>query len=244
MDHLFISMLKRQIRLNTQVSGIGWATTEYPWHTALWVECAELMETTDWKWWKDTKFKEEKFKAELMDIWHFGMSMLAIEFGISNTQDERALKLLASYLSRQYETITQGVVDGARIKDNIERIAETAFYRRFDSDSFMLVMHHAGINFGDFYIRYLAKATLNEFRINNGYQTGQYRWNTDQDNQNLNEIISLFELTTGYKVLGLGVSECWVEAFILGHLTLRYQEPSCTCVEKGGHPDYCPVHAT
>ena len=43
---------------------------------AIWQECAELFDSTNWKWWR-TKvdlFDEQNVKVELIDILHFWMS--------------------------------------------------------------------------------------------------------------------------------------------------------------------------
>ena len=67
-------MLELQDAMNTKVNS-NWKQQGYEWYRAIWVECAELMDHYGWKWWKKQSPDTEQVALELIDIWHFGLSI-------------------------------------------------------------------------------------------------------------------------------------------------------------------------
>ena len=67
-------MLELQDAMNTKVNA-NWQQQGYEWYRAIWVECAELMDHYGWKWWKKQSPDTEQVALELIDIWHFGLSI-------------------------------------------------------------------------------------------------------------------------------------------------------------------------
>ena len=78
MEQQIIAMLELQDGMNTKVHP-DWRNQGYAWHRAIWVECAELMEHHGWKWWKKQSPDRDQVILELVDIWHFGLSILLLE---------------------------------------------------------------------------------------------------------------------------------------------------------------------
>ena len=68
-------MLDLQNSMNTKVNA-NWQAQGYEWYRAIWVECAELLDHYGWKWWKKQSPDTEQVALELIDIWHFGLSIL------------------------------------------------------------------------------------------------------------------------------------------------------------------------
>jgi len=68
-------MLELQDSMNTKVNA-DWQTQGFEWYRAIWVECAELLDHYGWKWWKKQSPDTEQVALELIDIWHFGLSIL------------------------------------------------------------------------------------------------------------------------------------------------------------------------
>src|SRR5690606_27137826 len=68
-------MQKLQDGVNSKVTP-NWREQGYEWYRAIWVECAELMDHYGWKWWKKQTPDTEQVALELIDIWHFGLSIL------------------------------------------------------------------------------------------------------------------------------------------------------------------------
>ncbi len=68
-------MLQMQDDMNSRVDP-DWLDRGREWYRAVWIECAELMDHYGgWKWWKSTSCDREQAMLEIVDIWHFGLSM-------------------------------------------------------------------------------------------------------------------------------------------------------------------------
>ena len=71
-------MLDLQEAMNSRVHQ-DWREQGFEWYRAIWIECAELMDHYGWKWWKKQSPDSEQVKLELIDIWHFGLSILLVD---------------------------------------------------------------------------------------------------------------------------------------------------------------------
>jgi dimeric dUTPase (all-alpha-NTP-PPase superfamily) len=67
-------MLELQNAMNTRVHN-EWRDQGFEWYRAIWIESAELMDHYGWKWWKHQKPDVEQVKLELIEIWHFGLTL-------------------------------------------------------------------------------------------------------------------------------------------------------------------------
>jgi len=70
-----VAMLELQDAMNTKVHE-QWRIQGFEWYRAIWIECAELMDHYGWKWWKKQTPDKEQVTLELIDIWHFGLSLM------------------------------------------------------------------------------------------------------------------------------------------------------------------------
>ena len=68
-------MLDLQNKINEKVHP-HWREQNFEWYRAIWVECAELLDHYGWKWWKKQSPNQAQIELELVDIWHFGLSIL------------------------------------------------------------------------------------------------------------------------------------------------------------------------
>ena len=69
------AMLVLQDEINCRVDA-DWLARDRAWYRAVWIECAELMEHYGgWKWWKASRPDRAQAVLEVVDIWHFGLSM-------------------------------------------------------------------------------------------------------------------------------------------------------------------------
>ena len=75
-----------QDEMNQKVNH-DWRDKKREWYRAIWIECAELMDHHGWKWWKKQANDIEQVQLEIIDIWHFGLSMLLES---SNNQNKLA----------------------------------------------------------------------------------------------------------------------------------------------------------
>src|SRR5574344_1782999 len=70
----FKEMLRLQDEFNKKVNE-DWRAQSFDWVNALLLETAEQIDSLDWKWWKAGKDDFENFKVEVIDNWHFLMSL-------------------------------------------------------------------------------------------------------------------------------------------------------------------------
>lgn len=172
-------MLDLQNKINEKVHP-NWREQNFEWYRAIWVECAELLDHYGWKWWKKQSPNQAQIELELVDIWHFGLSML-----LSNYDIEKSTSL-----------ISEGMIDqrgSGKFRENLEDFtSNTLQTRSFDLKRFNQVMNDVGLTFEKLYVGYISKNVLNSFRQDKGYQAGTYikDWGGIEDNEYLIRLAS------------------------------------------------------
>jgi len=167
-------MLDLQNKINEKVHP-HWREQNFEWYRAIWVECAELLDHYGWKWWKKQSPNQAQIELELVDIWHFGLSIL-----LSNYDIEKSTSL-----------ISEGMIDqrgSGKFRENLEDFtSNTLQTRSFDLKRFNQVMNDVGLTFEKLYVGYISKNVLNSFRQDKGYQAGTYikDWGGIEDNEYL-----------------------------------------------------------
>ena len=167
-------MLDLQNKINEKVHP-HWREQNFEWYRAIWVECAELLDHYGWKWWKKQSPNQAQIELELVDIWHFGLSIL-----LSNYDIEKSISL-----------ISEGMIDqrgSGKFRENLEDFtSNTLQTRSFDLKRFNQVMNDVGLTFEKLYVGYISKNVLNSFRQDKGYQAGTYikDWGGIEDNEYL-----------------------------------------------------------
>ena len=171
-------MMDMQIEHNLVVHP-QWDQQSYAFHRAIWIECSELIEHYGWKWWKKQERSISQVQLEIVDIWHFGLSML-IRDGVSAATITK--QLLASDPREA----------GTDFIGSVEVLALTALQEDFKVVEFAGVLKALPMTHQNLYGLYLGKNLLNRFRQHNGYKTGSYRkvWNGREDNEHLYEIVN------------------------------------------------------
>ena len=176
-----VVMLEMQDGMNSRVDG-DWFNQERAWYRAIWIECAELMDHYGgWKWWKGAQKDVEQVMLEIVDIWHFGLSM---RINADRDHAIAAARIVDQWVAPQ--------VTGGFLAD-VERLASVALSEK----SFLVAIVPAlladiGRGFDDLYRAYVGKNVLNYFRQDHGYREGGYRkvWNGREDNEHLVDILS------------------------------------------------------
>lgn len=172
-------MLELQHAHNQQVHP-QWHKQNYPFHRAIWTECAELLDHYGWKWWKRQEPDLVQVKLEIVDIWHFGLSMMIVaERNINDVGREM--------MARERDCS----VVGPSFVTTVEAVAQHALQGRFDTLAFMDMMNTLPFPLKELYGIYKGKNVLNRFRQANGYKEGSYQkiWNGKEDNVHLAEIV-------------------------------------------------------
>ena len=172
-------MLDLQNKINEKVHP-HWREQNFEWYRAIWVECAELLDHYGWKWWKKQSPNQAQIELELVDIWHFGLSIL-----LSNYDIEKSIS-----------RISEGMIDqrgSGKFRENLEDFtSNTLQTRSFDLKRFNQVMNDVGLTFEKLYVGYISKNVLNSFRQDKGYQAGTYikDWGGIEDNEYLIRLAS------------------------------------------------------
>ena len=179
-------MLELQDSMNTKVNA-NWQTQGYEWYRAIWVECAELLDHYGWKWWKKQSPDTEQVALELIDIWHFGLSILLQ----SGTKPE----LIVAQIQSQLVIAT----DEQDFRLDLEKfVAATLNDHQFHIGLFGRLMAGIDMSFEQLYRGYVGKNVLNFFRQDHGYKDGSYRkhWHDGrEDNEHLVEVVLSLDTT-------------------------------------------------
>ena len=203
---MLLEMFTLQQKLNDETNGEGWEDGYTKqgriinWRRCIYMECAELIDSFNWKHWKDidTPPDWDNITIELVDIWHFVMS-LGLEF-YKNEKLGTMDKLVQEIADSQYfdrfclDPVQPDNADAMLIVSVIEHFMKDAldekpFYKL--SDDFFETALQCGLNIDILYKYYVAKNVLNKFRQDNGYKEGTYRkvWNGREDNVVLSEML-------------------------------------------------------
>lgn len=173
-------MLAMQDDINCRVDA-DWRRHDRAWCRAIWIECAELMDHYGgWKWWKHSTPDLPQVVLEIVDIWHFGLS-LRLQQG-----DDLAR------VARDIAADWQAPPAALPFLGEVERLATQALVeRRFAVGSVHNLLAACARDFDDLYRNYVAKNVLNLFRQDHGYREGTYQktWHDREDNQVLAELL-------------------------------------------------------
>lgn len=180
-------MLELQDGMNTKVNA-QWRNANHEWYRAIWVECAELMDHYGWKWWKKQTPDAEQVALELIDIWHFGLSIFI--------QSGKSFDDIISKISSE--------LNNAKPSDDfradVEKFALTTLSTKaFNVAEFSALMQGVNMTFESLYSGYVGKNVLNFFRQDNGYKDGSYRkiWNDGrEDNEHLVDVLAQMDTSS------------------------------------------------
>jgi len=178
-------MLALQDAMNSKVSET-WRENGYEWYRAIWVECAEMLDHYGWKWWKHQEVDVPQVQLELVDIFHFGLSLrLMTGASIDDIANQLATELTA--------------VDGeSDFKIALETLASAAVTdKAFDAKALANCMQLMDMDLNELFRQYVGKNTLNFFRQDHGYKDGTYIkvWNGLEDNEVLANVVNELDIT-------------------------------------------------
>jgi len=134
-----------------------------------------------WKWWKHQQADVAQVQLELVDIFHFGLSLrLMADNDIDKVAQELAQELAQPSQEKDF-------------KIALENLASTALtHKQFDGQAFTDCMQLMNMNLDELFRQYVGKNTLNFFRQDHGYKEGSYIkiWQGKEDNEVLAEIVN------------------------------------------------------
>jgi dimeric dUTPase (all-alpha-NTP-PPase superfamily) len=173
------TMLELQDSMNSKVRD-DWREQNFEWYRAIWIECAELLDHHGWKWWKKQQPDVNQIALELVDIWHFGLSLLLLK--------DQSHEAISESVVKAFETVEAS----GDFAINLEEFTKnTLVTKDFDIDGFVGLVKGINMQFDQLYIAYVGKNVLNFFRQDHGYQDGSYhkQWGGKEDNEHLVEIV-------------------------------------------------------
>ena len=194
-------MFSLQQKLNDETNGIGWENgytknnRMINWKRCIYMECAELIDSFSWKHWKNINHDTDwdNVTVEIVDIWHFVMSLLLEDYKTNNKGNLE--KLIHDVLDVQgFEAFTKepannAMADPMELMNDIESIIHEM--TGFESDLFdgllkeyFALSRKCGVNLRILYRIYVAKNVLHQFRQDHGYKEGTYKkvWGGKEDN--------------------------------------------------------------
>lgn len=169
-----------------------WRDKRFAWHRAIYTEGAELLEHLgEWKWWKKGQPDLAQAKMELVDIWHFGLS-LQLQGWAAHAIAELA-ELEAVYITgfRPRDDLSFATCTAEERHQLIDSLVRSAGEGNFNRQAFLALLASLDMSFDDLYRGYIGKNMLNRFRQQHGYKEGTYvkTWDGKEDNVHLDEIL-------------------------------------------------------
>ncbi|WP_456399636.1 dUTP diphosphatase [Persephonella sp.] len=197
-------MLELQDQLNKKINE-NWKKirSSEDFARAVWTECAELLESLPWKWWKKQEPDMDNVEIEVVDIWHFILSQILLENNsLEESLNSSAVELFIKGINEDFSNVDVsgeyinhylGEID--RIKKIIfltERVAESFLKNNLKEGTFFFgLLVKNSMSFKKLYLLYIGKNILNHIRQEKGYRSGNYKKliNGLEDNQYLFNIV-------------------------------------------------------
>ena len=176
-------MLTMQDAMNSRVSDT-WRDNGYEWYRAIWVECAEMLDHHGWKWWKHQEIDIAQVQLELVDIFHFGLSLrLMTGATVESITDTLAIELTQSSNEKDFKIALE----------NLASAAVTG--KAFDAKALADCMSLMNMDLDELFRQYVGKNTLNFFRQDHGYKEGSYikEWHGEEDNEVLAKLVTTLD---------------------------------------------------
>jgi dimeric dUTPase (all-alpha-NTP-PPase superfamily) len=139
-----------------------------------------MLDHYGWKWWKHQQVDIAQVQLELVDIFHFGLSLRLM----ANDNIEQVAQQLAEELAQPSQQTD--------FKIALEALASAALtHKQFDGQAFTDCMQLMNMDLDELFRQYVGKNTLNFFRQDHGYQDGSYKkiWHGKEDNEVLAEVV-------------------------------------------------------
>ena len=204
MKEKLIDMFQLQEQLNKKINE-NWRQirSKEDFARATWIECAELVDSLPWKWWKKQKPDMENVQIEVVDIWHFVMSYILLDYeDLCEVVENEPVNLFIKGLNEDFkeinikgEYINHYLGETDRYKKIIflaERVAEGFLKQDLNEGVFFFgLLVKNTISFDHLYLLYIGKNILNHIRQEKGYSSGEYKKviNGMEDNQYLFELV-------------------------------------------------------
>lgn len=197
-------MMALQQSLNDMTNGENWEAgitknaKKINWQRCIYMECAETIDSFGWKHWKDIQAEADwaNIKIEVVDIWHFVMSLALQEY---KQKEMGSIEDLVSHIISlpHYSLLIQEEEFGR--EEEVMSLVEAVMFDSLEKslnlakllEDFFILVSQSGLNLDSLYKLYIGKNILNSFRQDNGYKDGSYMkvWNGEEDNVVMSRIL-------------------------------------------------------
>lgn len=188
-------MLRLQDSVNTKIN-TDWINAGHQYSRAILVEAVEAIDHVGWKWWSKQIPKTAQVRLELVDIWHFALSIFLIDS--SGDQEAAAQVVHSAWTSAKVDPLVAGLAmkEPSNLLEKLERIAGVAAFGRFDLTMFRSAADDVGLSFEQLFREYVSKNVLNHFRQDHGYKSGTYTkiWSGKEDNEHLLDVLNSLQV--------------------------------------------------
>jgi dUTPase len=156
-----------------------WRSQNFDFFRAIMVEAVEALDHYGWKWWKPQPPNMPQVQLELVDIWHFLLSLHLQNSGgnyLATVDSLEGLRWENSLLMER------------DIRFNLERVVLTSCLNDCGhsmTETLGTLIEQTGLGWDGLYTQYMAKNILNKFRQAHGYKEGTYEkmWRGKEDNE-------------------------------------------------------------
>jgi dimeric dUTPase (all-alpha-NTP-PPase superfamily) len=191
-----VTMLEMQSSMNGKVNP-DWLAANNNWYRAIQVEGVEAIEHHGWKWWKKQECDMAQLTMELVDIWHFILSVALqnkhgnVALSKIDMLSELNLRQKSIQFDNQYYVLSQVTLLG-----KLDLLVGMAASKRISLTLFESLLQDCNMNWNDLFKQYIGKNVLNVFRQDHGYKAGSYIkiWDGQEDNEHLVKILELIDL--------------------------------------------------
>lgn len=184
-------MLTLQNQMNCTVDS-NWKDLGRDWLLAAAMEANEAIGHHGWKWWKKQRPDMEQLQMELVDIWHFFLSVF-IEDGSDSEHLVPYMESHLEYIDFNGDTYR---VDHMNLVQMLKLLSAGCLTGTLFLELFMRICDEAGLSQESLYKQYIGKNILNMFRQKNGYKDGSYIkiWDGEEDNVHLVRIMDTLDI--------------------------------------------------
>ena len=197
MKEKIIDLLEQQNKLNTIINPT-WKDdrTRADFIRAMIVESGELLEHTDYKWWKHGSVDIAQSQMEIVDLWFFFFSLVILDPAtlpskIGEDKLEYFAQMFMDHSGLEGTPDPSLTTKSSKPEWDTENVQRRTLYFVHScsqmTPNLLSTMYElaelttaAGMSFEKMYDMYMGKLILNIFRQENGYKEGTYRkqWHT------------------------------------------------------------------
>jgi dimeric dUTPase (all-alpha-NTP-PPase superfamily) len=190
-------MFALQEKLNSDTNGKEWKSgvskngKKINWTRCIYMECCEAIDSFAWKHWKDINKEPDwaNLKIEVVDIWHFFLSLGIEEFVKDTVSPHEMMKNLPAYDKFVQDKCAEQPPEDELVIKKFEQLihkltlpAKNHFTTSIND--FIELGMMIGMTLTQIHQLYIGKNCLNKLRQNHGYKEGKYVkiWNGKEDN--------------------------------------------------------------